>query len=158
MKTDPTDTGGLFVGRRPGTRPIRYRALPERGSPGRQAIDRIISVVIQLLMVLVNLTFWGPLPLAWLWVASQVQYQTDNVFFGIVAGFAGLIACLLVGLVILKRLDHTWILVRRAAGYDQREGRMSIIFAVCCVIGTVSFTFWLLIIAGPGSSSLPAGG
>ena len=34
MKTDPTDTGGLFVGRRPGTRPIRYRALPERGECG----------------------------------------------------------------------------------------------------------------------------
>ena len=32
MKTDPTDTGGLFVGRRPGTRPVKYRALPERGS------------------------------------------------------------------------------------------------------------------------------
>jgi hypothetical protein len=158
MKTDPTDTGGLFVGRRPGTRPIRYRALPERGSPARQAVDRIISFVIQLLMVLVNLSFWGPLPLGWLWVASRVQYWTDNVFFGIVAGFAGLIATLLVGLVILKRLDHTWILVRRAAGYDQRQGRMTVIFAVCCVLGTIGFTFWLLIIAGPGSSVSPANG
>ena len=36
MKTDPTDTGGLFVGRRPGTAPVRYRALPERGSESRQ--------------------------------------------------------------------------------------------------------------------------
>jgi hypothetical protein len=158
MKTDPTDTGGLFVGRRPGTRPIRYRALPERGSPARQTVDRILSVIIQLLMVLVCLSFWGPLPMAWLWVASQVQYWTDNVFFGIVAGFAGLIATLLIGLVILKRLDHAWILVRRAAGYDQRQGRMGIIFAVCCVLGTVAFTFWFLIITGPGSSSLPAGG
>jgi hypothetical protein len=158
MKTDPTDTGGLFVGRRPGTRPIRYRALPERGSAARQTVDRIVSVGIQLLMVLVNLTFWGPLPLAWLWVASRVQYWTDNVFFGIVAGFAGLIASLLIGLVILKRLDHTWILVRRAAGYDQRSGRMGIIFAVCCVLGTIAFTFWLLIIVGPGSSVGPANG
>jgi len=158
MKTDPTDTGGLFVGRRPGTRPVRYRALPERGSPARQTVDRLISVFIQLLMVIVNLSFWGPLPLAWLWVASRVQYWTDNVFLGIVAGFAGLIASLLVGLMILKRLDHTWILVRRAAGYDQRQGRMTVIFAVCCVLGTIGFTFWLLIIAGPGSSVGPANG
>jgi len=158
MKTDPTDTGGLFVGRRPGTRPVRYRGLPERGSVARQTVDRFISVFIQLLMILVNLSFWGPLPLAWLWVASQVQYWTDNVFFGIVAGFAGLIASLLIGLMILKRLDHTWILVRRAAGYDQRQGRMTVIFAVCCVLGTIGFTFWLLIIAGPGSSVGPANG
>src|SRR4051794_28828664 len=126
MKTDPTDTGGLFVGRRPGTRPIRYRALPERGSAARQVVDRVVSGVLQFVMILVNLMFWGPLPLAWLWVASRVQYWTDNVFFGIVAGFAGLIASLMLGLVLLKRLDHTWILVRRAAGYDQREGRMGI--------------------------------
>ena len=156
MKTDPTDTGGLFVGRRPGTRPIRYRALPERGSVQRQILDRGISAVLLMLMVVVNLTFWGPLPIAWLWVASQVQYLTDNVFVGILAGFLGLIASLMLGLVILKRLDHTWILVRRAAGYDQRQGRMGIIFAIVCVVGTIAFTFWLLIIAGPGSSLGPA--
>jgi hypothetical protein len=158
MKTDPTDTGGLFVGRRPGTRPVRYRSLPERGSVQRQIVDRAIAWFLQFLMILINLTFWGPLPIAWLWVASQVQYWTDNVFAGIVAGFAGLIASLLVGLVILKRLDHTWILVRRAAGYDQRQGRMVIIFAVACVLGTIAFTFWLLIIQGPGSNVGPANG
>jgi hypothetical protein len=152
MKTDPTDTGGLFVGRRPGTRPVRYRALPERGSAQRVAVDRMLGVFITILMVIVNLTFWGPLPIAWLWVASQVQYLTDNVFFGIVAGFLGLIGSLLLGLVILKRLDHAWILVRRAAGYDQREGRMGLIFAICCVVGTIAFTFWFLILTGPGSS------
>ena len=158
MKTDPTDTGGLFVGRRPGTRPIRYRALPERGSAQRVAFDRMLGVLITILMVLVNLTFWGPLPIAWLWVASQVQYLTDNVFVGITAGFIGLIGSLLLGLVILKRLDSAWILVRRAAGYDQRQGRMGAIFAICCVVGTIAFTFWLLIIAGPGSSVSPANG
>ena len=31
VRTDPTDTGGLFVGRRPGTAPTRYAAPPERG-------------------------------------------------------------------------------------------------------------------------------
>lgn len=158
MKTDPTDTGGLFVGRRPGTRPVRYRALPERGSAGRQALDRLVAWGILAVMVVVNLLFWGPLPVAWLWVASQVQYVTGSVFFGIFVGFVGLIACLLLGLVVLRRLDQAWILVRRAAGYDQREGRMSIIFAVCCVVGTIAFVFWLVAIAGLGSSIVPAQG
>ena len=158
MKTDPTDTGGLFVGRRPGTRPVRYRALPERGSAGRQAVDRLVAWALLALMVLVNLAFWGPLPVAWLWVASQVQYLTGSVFFGIFVGFVGLIACLLVGLVVLRRLDQAWVLVRRAAGYDQRQGRMSVIFAVCCVVGTIAFVFWLVAIAGLGSSIVPAQG
>jgi len=43
MKTDPTDTGGLFVGRRPGTRPVRYRSLPEHGGERRRAFDRSLA-------------------------------------------------------------------------------------------------------------------
>jgi hypothetical protein len=35
-RNDPTDTGGLFIGRRPGTGPLRYRGAPHRGGPGRQ--------------------------------------------------------------------------------------------------------------------------
>ena len=36
MRTDPTDTGGLFIGRRPGTRPIQYRDAPEYRGGARQ--------------------------------------------------------------------------------------------------------------------------
>ena len=39
MRTDPSDNGGLFVGRRPGTAPVRFRALPKRGSDRRQRLD-----------------------------------------------------------------------------------------------------------------------
>ena len=35
----PTDNGGLFVGRRPGTAPVRFRALPQRGGERRQRVD-----------------------------------------------------------------------------------------------------------------------
>lgn len=158
MKTDPTDTGGLFVGRRPGTRPVRYRALPARGSPCRQAFDRALGWGILALMVLVNLSFWGPLPIAWLWIASRVQYLTDNLGLALLAGFVGLVGSLLGGLVLLRRLDGAWILVRRAAGYDQRQGRLVPIFATTCVVGAIAFTFWLLIIVGPGSDFAPRQG
>ena len=36
-RNDPTDTGGLFIGRRPGTAPVQYRTPPERGSARRDA-------------------------------------------------------------------------------------------------------------------------
>jgi len=107
-------------------------------------------------MFVVNLSFWGPLPAGWLWIASQVQYLTDSVSAGILAGFAGLMGTLVVGLIALKRLDVAWILVRRAAGYDQRQGRLVPIFAATCIVGTIAFTFWLLIVEGPGSSLGPA--
>ena len=43
-------------------------------------------------MVLVNLLFWGPLPVAWLWVGSQVQYRTGSIVLRHRRRFAGLLA------------------------------------------------------------------
>ena len=155
MRTDPTDNGGLFVGRRPGTAPVRYRALPEEGSAARRRADRALAAVVLAVMVAGNLLFWGPLPVASLWLASQVQYRSGSVFLGLVCGFAALVAVLLGGLVVLKRLDALWVLIRRASGADQREGVLPTVFWVTSAIGAAAFTFWLLVINGPGSSSLP---
>jgi hypothetical protein len=152
MRTDPTDTGGLFVGRRPGTAPIRYRALPNMGSAARRRMDTVLALGIAGVMVFINLLFWGPLPAAWLWIGSRIDYWTDSVSLGIFVAFLGLLLNLVVGLAVLKQLDHMWILVRRAAGHDQRKGIIGPIFATCAVIGFVLFTFWLLFIGGLGSS------
>src|SRR4051812_50077934 len=122
MRTDPTDTGGLFVGRRPGTAPIRYRALPKMGSAARRRMDNLMAFLIAVVMVFINLLFWGPLPAGWLWIGSRVNYWTDSVSAGIFVAFLGLMLTLVGGLAVLKRLDYAWILVRRAAGDRPRSG------------------------------------
>src|SRR4051794_36246117 len=153
MKTDPTDTGGLFTGRRPGTRPVKYRDTPEfRGGP-RQRADRLFAMGLLGLMIFVNLLFWGPLPVGWLWVGSQVDYASGSTFLGIVVAFFGLLFTLIVGLMLSRRIDVMWILARRAAGYDQREGTVGRVFGVTAVIGAAIFFTWLILIKGPGSSS-----
>jgi hypothetical protein len=158
VRTDPTDTGGLFVGRRPGTAPVKYRALPERGSVARQRFDRALAFGIAVLMVFINLLFWGPLPVAWLWVGSQLDYLTGSVSLGIAVAFIGLMLNLLLGLAVLKRLDHAWVLVRRAAGRDQRQGIIGPIFAVTAAVCGSAFVFWLIFIGGLGSSVFPGQG
>lgn len=158
MRTDPTDTGGLFVGRRPGTAPVRYRALPQRGTAARQRADALVAHGLLALMVLINLLFWGPIPALALWVASQVQYLTDSVGLGILVGFALLLLLLFGGLAVMKRIDSAWILVRRAAGHDQRSGVLGRVFAITAVVGAAIFVVWFLLIHGPGSSLGPAHG
>jgi hypothetical protein len=155
VRTDPTDTGGLFVGRRPGTAPTRYGAAPRPGSPARRRFDALLAHLLLAVMVLMNLLFWGPIPAGALWVASQVQYRTDSVSLGILLGFAALLAVLFGGLAFLKRLDRAWILVRRAAGVDQRTGALGRVFATTAVIGAVAFTAWLLLIGGLGPTLAP---
>jgi hypothetical protein len=154
MRTDPSDTGGLFVTRRPGTRPIQYRTPPRRGDERRRRRDRLIAAALLALMALVNLTFWGPLPLACLWLGGRTQYITDSIFGGLVVAFATMIGGLMLGLMLLKRLDYAWILVRRAAGHDQREGVIGRIFMICCVIGVPIFGFWFTFLSGANMSGL----
>jgi hypothetical protein len=148
-RNDPTDTGGLFIGRRPGTGPLRYRGAPERGGPGRRRADSALAAAVLGLEALACLTLWGPQPLAWLWVGSQVDYQTGSVSAGIAAAFAGMIGTLMLTLAACSRLDRVWRILRRAAGHDQQEGALVRIFAVTAVVAGLAFAFWFLVIAGP---------
>jgi hypothetical protein len=158
VRTDPTDNGGLFVGRRPGTAPTKYRSLPEHGSPSRRTADRLIAYGLLAIEIIISLLFWGPIPAGALWLASRVQYWGGNVGVAILVGFVAMLAVLIGGLMVLKRVDRAWILVRRAAGIDQRQGAMGRVFAVTAALGAAIFAFWFIVINGPGSSSFSGQG
>ena len=154
-RNDPTDTGGLFIGRRPGTAPVRYRTPPERGSAGRRRVDGLLAAAVLVLETVVVLSAWTAQPVAWLWVGSQVDYRTDSVMLGITVAFLGLIGTLMATLMLATRLDHVWRLLRRAAGHDQREGVLGRIFMVTAIVAGVAFTFWLVVLQGPAPSIAP---
>jgi hypothetical protein len=154
-RNDPTDTGGLFIGRRPGTGPIHYRTPPERGGGRRQRTDAVLAAAALVVETLVVLSVWGPQPVAWLWVGSQVDYHSGSVFLGITVAFLGLIGSLIVTLAIATRLDHLWRLLRRAAGHDQREGVLGRIFMVTAIVAAIGFTIWLVLLEGPAPSVAP---
>ena len=156
MRTDPTDNGGLFVGRRPGTAPVRYRGTPERGSGGRRVLDAVFAASILVLMGLIAVCFWGPIPMAWLWIGAQIQYHTESVSAALAIAFLGMLLTLLAGLALVKRLDQFWILVRRAAGHDQRKGVIGPVFATAAIIGVTLFSIWLLFFAGLGPTLAPS--
>ncbi|HYI19474.1 MAG TPA: hypothetical protein VD836_12245 [Solirubrobacteraceae bacterium] len=154
-RNDPTDTGGLFIGRRPGTAPVQYRTPPEHGSARRRRADAALAAAVLALETLLVLSAWGPQPVGWLWIGSQVDYRTDSVFLGITVAFLGLVGTLIVTLVLATRLDHLWRLLRRAAGHDQRDGALGRIFAVTAVVAAIGFTFWLVVLQGPAPSIAP---
>ena len=149
-RNDPTDTGGLFIGRRPGSAPLHYRAAPETGGAGRRRADALLAAVVLAAETLLCLSLWGPQPAGWLWIGSQVDYWTKSVTAGIAIAFAGMIGTLMFTLAIASRLDRLWRLLRRAAGHDQREGMLVRIFAVTAVVAGAIFLVWFVIIQGPG--------
>jgi len=153
MRSDPTENGGLFVGRRPGTAPVKYRTLPERAGEKRERLDGSLANLMLAAMTFLSLLCWGPIPVACLWLGSQANYLSGSVSLGILVAFAGLFGMLFGALSLLKRLDAAWILVRRAAGHDQRGGALGRIFGATAVVCGAVFAFWFLVIHGPGSSS-----
>jgi hypothetical protein len=154
-RNDPTDTGGLFIGRRPGTGPIHYRTPPGRAGERRRRADALLAAAVLAAEALVVLSAFGPQPLGWLWVGSQVDYRTGSVFLGITVAFFGLLATVIGTLMVATRLDHIWRLLRRAAGHDQREGALGRIFMVAAIVAAIAFTLWLVLIEGPAPSLGP---
>jgi hypothetical protein len=154
-RNDPTDTGGLFIGRRPGTAPLRYKTDPERAGERRRRTDALLAAAVLVLESLVCLTLWGPQPVAWLWVGSQIDYHADSITLALAVTFFGMIATLMITLGLATRLDRFWRILRRAAGYEQQEGVLPRIFAVTAIVALVLFTLWFLIIEGPAPSLAP---
>jgi hypothetical protein len=155
-RNDPTDTGGLFIGRRPGTGPVHLRGTPERGGDRRRRADGVLAFLLLLVETVLCLSVWGPQPLAWLWIGSQADYWLGSHMAGIAVAFFGILGSLFVTLSLCTRLDRAWRIVRRAAGHDQREGVLARIFGGSAVIALVVFGFWFLIIKGP-APTLSAG-
>jgi len=151
---DPTDTGGLFIGRRPGTAPVRYREV-EPSSERRRRADALLAHGLLAIELLLCLSLFGPQPLAWLWIGSQVDYLTGYVTAGIATIMLGCLASLLLTMALAKRVDHAWKLVRRAAGHRQDRGALERIFAGSVGIALVVFAIWFLVIQGPGPSLAP---
>ena len=152
---DPTETGGLFIGRRPGTAPLRYRERPEQPQGVRRRLDSVLAGAILVVETILCTTLWGPQPAAWLWVGSRIFHETDSIGLAIVTAFAGMLVTILGTLSIAMRLDRAWKIVRRASGHEQKDGMLERIFVISMAVAGIGFAIWFLVIQGPGSDIAP---
>jgi hypothetical protein len=153
---DPSDTGGLFIGRRPGTAPVRFREVPVEARERRKRADRLLALGLLLVELILCLSLFGPQPLFWFWVGGHVQYLTGGyVTPAISVILLGCLASLFVTVALAKRVDHAWKLVRRAAGYRQERGALERIFGAAVIVALIGFTIWFLFINGPGPTLSP---
>jgi hypothetical protein len=104
---------------------------------------------------LLCLSLFGPQPVAWLWIGSQAEFLTGAVTVGISVIMLGCLASLMFTMVIAKRVDHAWKLVRRASGHRQERGALEIIFASTVGVAVLAFAFWFFVIVGPGPTLAP---
>ena len=134
---------------------MRYREV-EPSSERRKQADGLLAHGLLAIELVLCLSLFGPQPLGWLWVGSQVQYLTGFVTAGIGTILIGCLASLMLTMALAKRVDHAWKLVRRAAGHRQERGALERIFAASVGLALVVFAIWFFVIQGPGPSLAPA--
>jgi len=66
----------------------------------------------------------------------------------VLSAFLFVFGALIFSLMLMKRVDRAWILVRRSAGHDQREGALGRVFGFTCAVGAAAFSVWLLLFSG----------
>jgi hypothetical protein len=139
--SDPTDSGGLFTNNQ---RKKNYSHTPVYERTRSQRFNRCLAFIVALVLIILGLSFWGPLPLLGLWIGAQVQYFTNSPNLGILTAFLATMFLLFMGLLIARRLDEAWILLRRAGGHDQQDGLFTRVFAITCFVGLIAFSIWLI--------------
>jgi hypothetical protein len=132
--------------------------LPKLGSAGRQRVDRRLADAMLAMMTVLSLCCWGPIPIACLWIGAQIDYLSGSVSLGILSSLVGLLVLLFGALKIMRNLDEAWILVRRAAGIDQRSGALGRVFAITAVVCGAVFGIWFVLFNGTGSMVTPGNG
>jgi hypothetical protein len=108
----------------------------------RSRTARTSASAVLALEVLGALLMWAPVPLAWLWIGGRVYAATGSLAADGFVGFLGFIGTLIVLVALLRRLDDLWLGLRRAAGYDQREGALQEVVTISGAFGLVAFTLW----------------
>ena len=134
---------------------MRFRDDVAPASEQRRRFDELLAGGLLAVEVLLCLSLFGPQPIAWLWIGSQVDYLTGYVTAGIGTIMLGCLASLMLTMAAAKQVDHAWKLVRRAAGHRQERGALERIFAVCVGVALVVFAIWFLLIQGPSPSLAP---
>jgi hypothetical protein len=121
-------------------------------------MDGLLAHALLAVELVLCLSLFGPQPLAWFWIGSQVDYQTGYVTAGIGTIMLGCLASLMLTMALAKRVDHAWKLVRRAAGHRQERGALERIFAAAVGVALVVFAVWFFFVQGPGPSLAPSSG
>jgi heme/copper-type cytochrome/quinol oxidase subunit 2 len=116
-----------------------------------------LSGVILLLMMLgAGLVLWIGVPLAWLYIGSQVQGATDSVGTAIAVMLVGVVVSIVAVVPVLGWLNRKHLELRAARGLDTHgQTALEAVMTVSVVIAVLVFVVWFFVIVGPGPSLAP---
>jgi hypothetical protein len=112
-------------------------------------------LLIAAVELLLCLSIFGPQPLAWLWVGSQVNFATDSLMSGLATAFIGSVASICATVWVARRIERAWLTIRPNAPWLGGRGLFETALVVSTILAVIGFMFWFFIIAGPGPTIAP---
>lgn len=126
-------------------RPGRLRSIPTTAG----------TIAVGLIELLLCLSIFGPQPLAWLWVGSQVDFATDSLMAGMATAFIGSVVTICATVWIARRIEAFWVGRNPEAPWLGGRGLFETALVLATILALVGFVFWFFIIAGPGPTIAP---
>ncbi len=112
------------------------------------------SALVALLEIALCLSIFGPQPLAWLWVGSQVE-AVGSLSGGLAVAFIGTVTTIVITVWLGKRLERVWAALHPQAGREGRVGLFETAFVISTILALFGFVLWFFVLAGPGPTIAP---
>ncbi|HVS29138.1 MAG TPA: hypothetical protein VHE14_06275 [Solirubrobacteraceae bacterium] len=107
------------------------------------------ALTLLLIMFLGSLVLWIGVPLAWLWIGSQIEGATRSLGAAIGAMIFGVIGSIAAMVVLLARLSNVYRRSRVARGLDDTGNfALETVLVLSAGVAVVGFTVWFFIFAG----------
>jgi heme/copper-type cytochrome/quinol oxidase subunit 2 len=116
----------------------------------------VSGLLVLLMMLGAGLVLWIGVPLAWLYIGSQVQGATDSVGTAIAVMLVGVVVSIVAVVPMLGWLNRKHLELRAARGLDTHgQTALEAVMTVSVVIAVLVFVVWFFVIVGPGPSLAP---
>ena len=113
-------------------------------------------MLLLLIMLGGGLVLWVGVPVAWLYVGSQVQAKTNSIGAALGAMFAGVLVSIVVVVAALGWLNAKQADLREARGLESHGNTaLEAVMTIAAVIAVIGFGVWFFLIEGPGPSLAP---
>lgn len=114
------------------------------------------GLMVLFIMIVGSLVLWVGVPLAWLWIGSQIQASTGDLGAALAAMMVGVLVSVVALAVVLAWLNRRHEDMRAARGLPPGEHSvLERVLVVTATFAVVGFSVWFLGFAGPGPSIAP---
>jgi hypothetical protein len=115
------------------------------------------AAVLVAMMFLGSLSLWIGVPLAWLYIGSQVQGSTGSLGAAIGVMMVGSVLSILLIVRVLLWLNRTHVELREARGLDELGGVvLEGVLVISAGVALVAFGVWFFLFSGSAPLPVPS--